>query len=72
LKNVGSLHGGFLAFRPGAFGPEETTDVPADQKDNACEGSTDDLKRKQPGTRVNVRICRFGKSTEHSQYLNDK
>ena len=42
-----------------------------DEKDNACEGSADYLKRKKPGTGVNVCICRLGKSTENCQYLND-
>jgi hypothetical protein len=68
---MGSLLGDFFTFRPGVSDPEETMDVPADHKDNAGAGSTDYLKRKKPGTGVNICVCGLGKSTKYSQYLND-
>jgi hypothetical protein len=66
-----SLHDDILSLRPGVSGPEQTTDFPTDEKDNACEGSTDYLKRKKPGTGVNICVCGLGKSTKYCQYLND-
>jgi hypothetical protein len=66
-----SLHDDFLTYRSGVSGPEQTTYFTTDEKDNTCEGSADYLKRKKPGTGVNVCICRLGKSTENCQYLND-
>ena len=69
---MGSLLDDFLTFRSGVSGPEETTEFPTDEKDNACEGSTDYLKRKKPGTGVNICVCGLGKRTEHCQYLNDR
>jgi hypothetical protein len=51
------------------YGSENTTESLADDEDDACKGSTDDLKGEQTGAGVNISVSRLSESGEKRREL---
>jgi hypothetical protein len=49
--------------------PKKLMNTSAKDKNESSKGGAQYLKRKKPGTRINVRVCRLLKCAEHGQYL---
>jgi hypothetical protein len=69
---IGSLFLGFLTFRFGVIPFEEATEALAGHENHPRKRCTDYLKGEEPGTRINVSICRLRKSAEHSHQLDNR